>query len=120
MNGELAMARRRNRTRTIKISELAKVINGVLSEYSADVIKAYNALAKDEAEKTVKDLQKNSPKRTGEYASGWTYTKAGTDAFGVETYVVHNEERPGLTHVLEYGHPVRNRADGRCPWSSRC
>lgn len=106
------MARRRGKTRTIRISELSKVINEVLREYSEELVKAYNALAKTEAEQVVKDLQKNSPKKSGDYAKGWTYEKTGTDAFGVESYVVFNSDKPGLTHVLEYGHPVRNRADG--------
>ena len=103
---------RRARTRRIRISDLSKVVNEVLKEYSKGLVDAYNEMAKKEAEKTADDLQKTSPKRAGKYAKGWTYKKIRTDAFGADEYVVFNESRPGLTHPLEHGHPVRVVAGG--------
>ena len=53
------------------------------------------------------DLRQNSPKKTGEYAKGWTYTVKET-APGSFTGVVYQKNKPGLTHLLEKGHAKRN------------
>lgn len=49
-----------------------------------------------------KELKNISPRRTGQYALGWTYINKNGD------YIIYNEKRPTLTHLLEYGHLTRN------------
>ena len=55
------------------------------------------------AQKTVKRLKDTSPKRTGEYAKGWTskVEYEGADEIRVK---VRNRKKPQLTHILEHGH----------------
>lgn len=78
----------------------------ILNEYwhlSADVVEKASRKA---ARNSVNRLKAVSPKRTGEYASGWSAKKQD------HGYVVYNKKAPGLTHLLEYGHVVIN-AKGR-------
>lgn len=54
-----------------------------------------------------KILKNTSPEKTGEYAGGWATKRTQN---GV---IVYNAKLPGLTHLLEHGHVVRNKS-GRC------
>lgn len=79
----------------------------------------YERLAEDVVEKAalktardaVQKLKNSSPKKSGEYASGWTSRKQGHGR------VVFNRTKPGLTHLLEKGHVIRNKKGtyGRAP-----
>lgn len=56
------------------------------------------------AKEAVQKLRNGSPKKTGEYASGWGMKKQGE-----ADVVVYNRKAPGLTHLLENGHVIRNK-----------
>lgn len=51
----------------------------------------------------VKTLKSTSPKLTGDYAKGWRVLKVDK-----HLRVVHNATMPGLTHLLEKGHVIKN------------
>jgi|GEM_PF-1496910 len=58
---------------------------------------------KEACEFAVNRLQASSPKRTGGYATGWTYIIV--ENTGV---VYNNGKHRSLTHLLELGHRSRN------------
>ncbi|KAK9680615.1 hypothetical protein QE152_g38973 [Popillia japonica] len=48
-------------------------------------------------------------KRTGKH--GWSVTSQGS--FTKPSFVVHNKKKPGLTHLLENGHALRQGGRAR-------
>lgn len=81
---------------TIQFDELMEEINFEVKEATEA---AFNAIAKE----TVQDLRNNSPKKTGDYAKGWTSKKAA------DGYVVYNKTDWQLTNLLEDGHAIVNK-----------
>lgn len=80
--------------------ELGRILDEYMDDVEETASKVINQVAKEAAQK-LKDV---SPKKTGKYASGWTVKKGKKlDA------VVYNATRPGLTHLLEESHPIRNQ-----------
>ena len=84
--------------------ELTVQLDAILSEYSKETEEAAAAAIKAVAKLTVQKLKSTSPRKTGQYASGWRSKKAGK-----LTVTVYNAKAPGLTHLLEEGHVIRNK-----------
>ena len=65
---------------------------------------AFEAAGKAAGKKAVKALKNTSPSKTGEYAKNWKVktTKTRTGA----STVIYQGKKPGLPHLLEYGHPI--------------
>ena len=76
----------------------------ILEECSEDVQEASRKGMKKASSDTAKKLRSSSPRKTGEYAGGWTSKRLDAD-----TYVTYNSKMPGLTHLLENGHVIRNK-----------
>lgn len=82
-------------------------LDEVLGEYVDHVKKVAKAEIRAVAKESVKRLKEASPKRKkkggtpGTYASGWRMKMQGNGA------VVFNGTNPGLTHLLENGHNLR-------------
>ena len=72
-----------------------------LEEYTTEVAEGIKRASKEVADEAVKELRATSPKNTGEYAKGWTKKKVD------DGYIVHNKSKPGLAHLLEFGHAKR-------------
>ena len=79
-------------------------LNKILDDYSDEVKDVARKDAKESAREAAKDLRSSSPKKTGDYASGW-----GSKELDADTTVVYNKKMPGLTHLLENGHVIRNK-----------
>lgn len=98
----------------IKISDLASAIDEELKNYAEQVTEAMKESAKDIAKQTKAKIKQSTPKDTGGYGKGWGYktVKENKQVIGV---VVYNKKKPGLTHLLEYGHAKRGggRVDGK-------
>ena len=75
----------------------------LLDSYDAEVQKVVDDTAKQVVKEGVNKLKSSSPRKTGEYAGGWKSKKEGNG------YVIFNGKKPGLTHLLENGHIIRNQ-----------
>lgn len=81
-------------------------INKILAQYAADTTKTVQELAKDFGKKGVKALRDSSKVFNGtRYAKGWKVTMEESRLGS--TAIIHNTT-PGLPHLLEKGHALRN------------
>ena len=92
---------------SIRIDDLAKEVMRGLDEY-ADVTTEQVKKAVRKAGNTVRrEIQENAPKNTGDYAKSWAVKKVRESSHTLEL-VVHSKNRYQLTHLLEFGHCLRN------------
>ena len=92
---------------SIKIDDLAREVMKGLDEY-ADVTTEQVKKAVRKAGNTVrKEIQENAPKNTGDYTKSWAVKKVRESSHTLEL-VVHSKNRYQLTHLLEFGHCLRN------------
>lgn len=82
--------------------ELAKTLDEFSKEKLEDVQKAVEMAAKQ----AKRDIVQASP-GDGEYRSGWS-VRTKKSSHGVEA-IVFNKTKPGLTHLLEKSHVIRNQ-----------
>lgn len=91
----------------IDADSLRSTINDMLNEYGDSAREVIGDVSKDVAKEVVKDLKKGGSYKGGEeFNKGWT-TKTETTRLGSST-VVYNKTKPGLAHLLEFGHAKRN------------
>lgn len=83
---------------------LDELMMGELEAYVGTLPEHFVTAQKKAAKAAIKELNQTSPKKTGEYAKGWK-SKTTPTRTGSET-VVYNGDKPGLAHLLEFGHPV--------------
>lgn len=91
----------------ISVDQLANEIAKGLAEYTKDIIEGIDGASERIVKNAVKELKAESPKKTGEYAKGWakkTEKKLGE----TNSHIIYNKNKPGLTHLLEYGHAKRD------------
>ena len=84
----------------------------IMDEYQVKVQTVARGACRKVAGKLGRTLRSTSPRKTGEYASGW-----GVKVLNADTFVVYNKKMPGLTHLLENGHVIKNKYGvfGRAP-----
>lgn len=84
----------------------------ILDEFDDKVNEVLERSADTVADQTVEKLQNTSPKKSGDYASGWVKKKESA-----KSIIVHNATHYQLTHLLENGHVIRNKKGtfGRAP-----
>lgn len=82
-------------------------IKDVLEEYGTEAREAVELACKDTGKQIAKELQSAGDFKGGtEYRKGWT-SKVETTRLGASA-VVYNKTKPGLSHLLEFGHAKRN------------
>lgn len=86
--------------------DIGAAIMKELQNYSNDVVEKVNTSSKEYANKLKKELQENSPKKTGDYKKGWRVRQV-YKSHTLSQYVVHNATDYQLTHLLEFGHAVK-------------
>lgn len=82
---------------------LDKAIATELDQFAGLLKKDIVAAQKAAAKKAIKDIKANAPGK-GKYARGWR-SKTTQTRTGAST-VIYQGDRPGLAHLLEYGHPI--------------
>lgn len=89
---------------------IAMQMERLMQQYGDAVHEIVESSAEDAANIAKNQLRNTSPKenkRHRHYASGWTVKKEiGSE---LVSFTVHNRTKPGLTHLLEYGHVIRNK-----------
>ena len=99
------------------IDQLNRAISGILSEYAEDIQGNVDQIAEQMGKKGVQALRKEArrvlkPSTTGksEYTRGW---KMQVEKGRLSTKVTIYNEHPGLPHLLEYSHALRNGGRSR-------
>ena len=84
----------------------------ILDEFSDKVNEVLEKSADTVSREAVDRLHNTSPRKSGDYARGWTVNKESA-----KEVIVHNSDHYQLTHLLENGHVIRNKKGtyGRAP-----
>ena len=91
----------------IESGALRDTINELLAEYGDEAQAAIEESAKAVGKEVAKELQKAGDFKGGkEFRKGWT-SKTENTRLGAAT-VVYNKAKPGLAHLLEFGHAKQN------------
>ena len=92
-----------------KGKDLMTQLNDVLQDYSKEVMDIYNTCGKEIADDTVSKLKRVKFGRydRGKYSKSWA-VKQEKSNWGSNTYIVYNKKHYRLTHLLEFGHVVKN------------
>ena len=86
-------------------------IQAILDEYGEEVEEELREIIPAVAKEAAKKLRKSSPDNKGGYAKGWTQqTEKGRMTV---SSVIYNKAKPGLPHLLEYSHALRNGGRSR-------
>lgn len=95
-----------------KTKSVSIQMNMILDGYSDKVNEVLKESANQTADEAVEKLRNTSPRKTGDYAAGWTVKKEHNG-----NVIVHNSTNYQLTHLLENGHVIRNKKGtyGRAP-----
>lgn len=84
-------------------AELSRVLEDFAEDEREKVVEAVSKAAKQ----CKKDIVAASPRDTGAYAKGWSVrVKKGRTSVDA---IVYNRTHPGLTHVLEQSHVIKNQ-----------
>lgn len=100
--------------RSIEFDEIGSAVTAILEDWRGEVSRALPEDVEAAAEAALAAVMEGSPKRTGAYAAGWRVDEESSGPSG--TYFrVHNASKPGLAHLLEKGHALRQGgfAEGR-------
>ena len=99
-------------TKTVTPNELCDAVQDIVKEYSDELVAKIPDIVKGAAKITVKALKKNAESIGGTMYRGSFKSKKGRALIsGETTYVVYSTQHR-LTHLLEHGHVIRNRAGG--------
>lgn len=84
---------------------LASEVIKAMEEYQDTSFNTLKAAVDATAKKTVKNLNRTSPKRTGKYAKDWAQKEDKKKSRGLSyTRIVYNRRHYRITHLLEFGH----------------
>ena len=86
----------------VNIDKLANELVQMIKAYTEDVVACIEKETESTADLILKDVVRNAPKKTGEYAKGFKKTKKKL-AGGVK-YYVWNKKHYRRVHLLEMGH----------------
>lgn len=91
----------------IKPGELAIEISKIYEEYSDEVVQILPEAVEKAVKVCKKTLKAKAPAKTGKYRNSFKSKKTKNSSSGVTIEVYSST--PGLPHVLEYGHVIKNQ-----------
>ena len=86
----------------VSVDDLADAITQEVKKYTDDVSEAIEEEVNETSKKVRKEIKDKSPERSGEYKLGWRRKKS-TSGGRIEI-TIHNNKKPTLVHLLEFGH----------------
>lgn len=93
--------------KAVTVENFAEAIAAECEEYEQDVMKMLKKEVRKVAKEAATELQSTSPKDTGEYAGDWRSRVAFESDMDIRA-VVYNKDHYQLTHLLEFGHAIKN------------
>lgn len=91
----------------MRVDDLSREIVRSLEEYARDVNSDVKKVAKEVAKAAAEELKSTSPvgkgTKKGHYKNGWR-SKVISETANAINITVHNAKKPGLAHLLEFGH----------------
>lgn len=98
--------------RKAPIVDLTKILKEMLEEYGEEVRQEAGEVLTELAPEITEQVASKSPvgNDPDHYKAGWTAQRK-VDSFGQTRVIVCNENKPTLTHLLEFGHrgyPLKN------------
>lgn len=84
------------------VDSLDKIVMRELDQFAGLLPETIMEAQKAAAKAGVKKLKKISPTMTGDYAKAWKSKTVKTRTGSTTT--IYNSEKPGLIHLLEFGH----------------
>ena len=82
--------------------EISDMVRQYTESVSTDVTKEID----DTASKMLDEIKRTAPHKTGKYRKGFKIKKDNKS--GRATRTIYNKTCPGLVHLLEFGHVIRN------------
>lgn len=95
---------------TVETKGFSEKLESTLALYTKEVTAQIRTDTKEVADAAQKELGETSPRgrsRRKQYSKGWRATKNYEDP-NTTRYVVHNQSKASLVHLLEKGHASRN------------
>lgn len=90
----------------VKVDKLSQEISFILEDYAEEVRPALQKAISSVADRCLKRIRAESPRKTGAYAKGWTKKAVNSDAG--TGYIIYNKDKPWLAHLLEFGHAKKD------------
>ena len=87
--------------------DISGQIKSTLEEWDVEFNRKVNNSFDEVAKQGLSKLKEGSPKKTGDYAKGWTIKREKTRS-GINDISIHNKTDYQLTHLLENGHIIVN------------
>ena len=94
-------------SKKVKIDDLTKTINSMLSDYSDDVIEETKGVVDKVTKEARKIVRENAPAKTGKYKRS-IKSKKVYESLTEKRNAIYSDGYSGLTHLLENGHAKTN------------
>lgn len=92
---------------TVTVEGIGMALQAICSDFERELEEQMREDIDAAAKVCEEQLHDTSPKKTGKYAAGWTTSDDSEGRYGY-ALVVHNKSKPGLAHLLDKGHALRN------------
>ena len=94
-------------SKKVKIDDLTKTINGMLSDYSDDLIQDTKGVVDKVTKEARKMVRENALVKTGKYKRS-IKSKKVYESLTEKRNAIYSDGYSGLTHLLENGHAKTN------------